>query len=227
MAQAGGGSTKKCEQARAWIVERYAGAVRRYLSKAVGLEAAADLVQDFAQRVMEGRYHNAGKSPGRFRDYLKTCMFALVADYRAKQARAKMQPLPEKWEPADHRVASDEEDWRRSWRQDLIDRTLDLLQREDRRQDRFRFAVLRLRMDQPELSSQKAAALLSERIGKPVSDGWVRRRLMEARERFGELLLESVAESVNPPTPENIADELAKLDLLDYTSSFVKRLRRR
>lgn len=219
VAQAAGGSTQKREPARAWIAERYAGVVRRYLTKAVGPEAAEELAQDFAVRVMEGRYAKADQGRGRFRDYLKTCIFAMVADYRAKQARTKMQPLPEKWEPADHGTGSDEE-WTQCWRQVLIDRTLGILQQDDRRKGQHLYTVLSLRREQPELSSQQAATILSERIGKPVTDVWVRKRFLRARQRFAELLLQIVAESVNPATLERVLEELADLKLLDYVRTF-------
>lgn len=141
-----------------------------------------------------------------------------------EQARAKIGSLPEAHDPADHRAASDEKRWRDSWRQDILERTLQALEREDRRRDRLLYPVLRLRIDHPEMSSQQAAAVLSERIGKPVTDGWLRKQLMKARQRFAELLLEIVAESVTPPTIDNVADELADLDLLEYASSLLKRL---
>jgi DNA-directed RNA polymerase specialized sigma24 family protein len=225
--QAHGGSTPKREHARAWLVERYAGAVRHYLTKAVGPEAAADLVQGFAARLLQGRYRKADEAVGRFRNYLKTCLFALVADYRKGQAQAKVQHLPANWEPADPRGANDaaEEEWRQAWRQDLIDRALDALRRLDQGKDKFLYPVLQFRMAQPELPSPEAAQLLSERLGKPVTDGWLRKKLMQARQRFAGLLLEEVARSVHPPTPERVTDELTDLKLLHYCGPLLKRLR--
>ncbi len=222
--QANAEATQQREQARAWLVERYEKVVRRYLIKPVGAEGAAELVQEFAGRMLEGRYRNVDKSIGRFRDYLKTCLFSLVADYRKKQAQTKAEQLPDQWEPADHRTNEDaDEEWRLTWRQDLIDRTLESLKRLDRRQDQFLYPVLRLRMDQPDLTSEQAAAVLSERIGKPVSDGWLRKKLMQARQRFADLLMEEVARSVNPPTLERVTDELTDLNLLHYCGSLQKR----
>jgi hypothetical protein len=225
--QAHGGSTAKREQARAWLVERYEGVVRRYLTKALGPEDAAELVQEFAARMLEGRYHKVEAASGRFRNYLKTCLFALVAEYRGKQARGKVQSLPEGSDPADSRARLDpsEDEWRRSWRQDLIGRTLESLRQLDRGKDRFHYPVLRLHIDQPELCSAEAAAQLSEHIGKAVTAGWLRKRLMQARLRFAGLLLDEVAGSVNPPTPERVIDELTDLQLLEYCKPFLTRLR--
>jgi hypothetical protein len=227
--QAHGGSTDKREQARCWFVERYERVVRRYLTRApdVGPEDAAELGQEFAIRMLGGRYHNVQAANGRFRDYLKTCLFALVAEYRKRQACAKMQSLPEGHQPADYRTMKDpaEDDWRNTWRQDLLDRALDSLRRLDQGKDRFLYAVLRIRMDQPDLPSHEAARLLSERIGKEVTDGWLRKKLMRARQRFAGLLLEEVARSVDPPTRERVIDELTELKLLQYCDSLLNRLR--
>ncbi len=204
-------------------MERYQAVVRRYLTKAVGPDAAAELVQEFAERVLEGRYHNADQTRGRFRDYLKTCLFRLVADYRRKQAQTKTVRLPDEgWEPADYRSApsaADEEEWRQAWRQALIDRSFETLRRD---KDRVLYKVLQLRRDQPECSGQQAADVLAAAIGKPVTAGWVRKKLMTARQRFADLLLEEVAKSVEPPTLARVTEELADLNLLHYCGPRLK-----
>jgi RNA polymerase sigma factor (sigma-70 family) len=221
--QAHGGSTEQREQARAWLVERYEGVVRRYLTKAVGAEAATELVQEFAERVLEGRYRNADPARGRFRHYLKTCLFRLVSDYRQRQTRTGMARLPDQgWEPADYRTApesAEEQEWCQSWRQALVERSLDALRRG---KDHVVYLLLRFRMDQPDCSAQQAAEVLSAKIGKEVTAGWVRKKLMTARKRFAELLLEEVAKSVDPPTLDRVTDELADLNLLHYCAPIMK-----
>jgi DNA-directed RNA polymerase specialized sigma24 family protein len=226
--QAHGGSTQKREAARAWFVERYQPMVQRYLAKAVGPEAAADLTQEFAMRFLEGRYQHAGRSPGRFRDYLKTSLFALVADYRKEQAKQKSHHLPEEgWEPADHRVAaeSDDQNWKMIWRGEFISRSLGALEREERRAHNFLYTVFKFRLDHPGLRSPQAAEKLSDQVGKSVSAGWFRKRLMASRERFAALLLDAVAESLDNPTLDEVKEELAALGLLDYCGPLLDRLR--
>jgi DNA-directed RNA polymerase specialized sigma24 family protein len=223
--QAHGGSSQKREHAQAWFVERYERIVRHYLTRAVGPEAGAELVQEFATRMLEGRYHNVNDAVGRFRVYLKTCLFGLVADYRKRQAKGKMQRLPEHWEPVDplESDAAAEEEWRKSWRQALIERTLDALRQLNQGKDKFLYPVLQFCMAQPELSSQEAAALLSERISKQVSAGWLHKKLMHARERFAGLMLEEVARLVHLPTLERVIDELIDLNLLRYCDPLLKK----
>jgi hypothetical protein len=151
-------------------------------------------------------------------------LFRLVADYRERQARTKMARLPDQgWEPADHRAApesADEKEWRQTWRQALIDRSLDALRRE---KDQALYLLLRFRMDQPDCSAQQAAEVLSANIGKQITAGWVRKKLMAARRRFAELLLEEVARSVDPPTVERVTDELEDLNLLHYCGPLLNR----
>ena len=60
-------------RARRTLLQRYSGAAYRYLLGAIRDEdAAADLFQDFALRVLRGDFHGANRSKGRFRSYLKT-----------------------------------------------------------------------------------------------------------------------------------------------------------
>src|SRR5262245_18556900 len=55
------------------LLQRYCGAVYRYLLGALLDEAAAeDLFQDFALRFLRGDFRRADPGKGRFRDYLKT-----------------------------------------------------------------------------------------------------------------------------------------------------------
>ncbi len=70
---------------RAWSIAT-SGAVR-------DPDAAAELSQEFALRILRGAFKHADPSRGRFRDYLKTALIHLVDDYRAAQ-RSRPRPLP-------------------------------------------------------------------------------------------------------------------------------------
>src|SRR4051812_25729189 len=73
------------------LLERYTGAVLRYLTGAVrDADIAEDLCQDFALRFLRGDYRRAAPEKGRFRDYLRTSLIHLVNDHhRARQAGPK------------------------------------------------------------------------------------------------------------------------------------------
>src|SRR6266436_612212 len=71
------------------MMERYGGAVYRYLLGAVrDQDAAAELSQEFAVRFLRGDFRRADPDRGRFRDYLKTSLIHLVTDYHRARQRA-------------------------------------------------------------------------------------------------------------------------------------------
>src|SRR5262249_12689388 len=76
--------------------------------------------------------------------------------------------------------------------------------------------VLRYRTEHPELQAPEIAEQLAGRLGKAITSAWVRKRLYLAREKFRELLLEEVAQTLHRPTTEELELELLELGLLDY-----------
>src|SRR5262245_61954396 len=68
------------------LLEHYGGAVHRYLLGGLrDPEAADELFQEFAVRFLRGDFQNADRGRGRFRDYVKTSLFHLVADYQRRR----------------------------------------------------------------------------------------------------------------------------------------------
>lgn len=131
MFQAHTADTKNSELAI--LVQRYQGAVYRYLWGAVrDPDAAEDLCQEFALRFVRGDFHRADPERGRFRDYLKAALIRLVIDYqRARQAWPK-QVAGEAPEPA---ASSQEATFLDGWREELLDRLP--VGRHDQRPDWF------------------------------------------------------------------------------------------
>src|SRR5262245_20140358 len=88
-----GDTTERAGRARQEFMERYGGAVHRYLLGALrDAEAADELFQEFALRFLRGDFKHANPERGRFRDYLKTALFHLIGDYQRRQ-RAQPPPL--------------------------------------------------------------------------------------------------------------------------------------
>ena len=89
--QAHAGPVDTAQAALRLLMQRYSGAVYRYLLGAVhDPDAAADLAQEFALRFLRGDFRRADPQRGRFRDYLKTALMNLVTDYyRERQARPR------------------------------------------------------------------------------------------------------------------------------------------
>src|SRR5262249_37518747 len=76
------------------LLEQYGGAVYRYLLGALRRpEAAEELSQEFALSFIRGDFRGADPGKGRFRDYVKTVLFRLVANYH-KRRQAEPRPLP-------------------------------------------------------------------------------------------------------------------------------------
>src|SRR5262245_15733603 len=70
------------------LMERYCGAVYRYLLGALrDHDAAEDLFQEFAERFLRGEFRRADPQRGRFRDYVKTALIHLVTDYYRAQRK--------------------------------------------------------------------------------------------------------------------------------------------
>src|SRR5262249_54404272 len=149
--------------ARQELMQRYCGAVYRYLLSAVrDPHAAEDLTQEFALRFIRGRFEGADPARGRFRDYVKRSLFNLVDDYRKqqrKEPRGGAGELPERAAPAQEHAESDQA-FIDSWRQELLARAWQSLAQAQQDTGQPYYAVLRLRVEHPELRSPEMAKQL-------------------------------------------------------------------
>src|SRR3954451_14926179 len=86
--QAHKGGESEAARPRQLLMQRYCGAVYRYLLRAVrDPSVAEDLTQEFALRFIQGRFGQADPSQGRFRSYVKGALFRLVQDHYRAQAK--------------------------------------------------------------------------------------------------------------------------------------------
>jgi len=214
--------------ARASLLERYGGAVRRYLLASLrDVDAADELAQDFALRFLQGDFRNADPGKGRFRDFLKRAVYHLMVDFHRKR-RSQPRPLAE--DVLDHAVNSSDS-WDRdldrqfleSWREQLMAHAWAALDGVQERTGQPFADVLRLRVASPDLQSSQLAERLSERLGRPVNAGWVRIILHRARDLFVESLLVEVERSLGGRSQERLEDELREVGLLEYCRSALKR----
>jgi len=207
------------------LMERYAPAIDRYLRNMLRDPDVADEVfQNFALRFVRGGLRHARPENGRFRDYLKQALRNLIADYYRCQARAPVVPWREQDEPAAAPVVlPSDQAFVDRWREELLQMTWSKLAQLEKQTEQPWFTVLRLKADQPQLTSAEMAEQLSIRLGKPLRDDWVRQRLRRAREKFANLLLDEVALSV-PTTDLNcLEQELIDLGLQAYCRSTLKK----
>jgi RNA polymerase sigma-70 factor (ECF subfamily) len=222
LARAHGEPRDGATAARQELMHRYSGAVYRYLLGAVrDPEAAMELSQEFALRFLRGAFRGADPARGRFRDYVKTTLVHLVTDYhRARQAWPR--PLADDLAgPAAPPDGASSDDFDRSWREDLLERTWQALADS---QPTYH-AALRLRVENQDLPSPQLAEQLSERLGRPVTADTARKTIQRAHRKFADLLLAEVAGYLGTSDRAALEQELRELDLLKYCRSALERWR--
>ncbi|HEV3262422.1 MAG TPA: sigma factor, partial [Gemmataceae bacterium] len=91
--QAHQGQNPAVTAAQQALLQRYLRAIYRYLLGALrDADAAEELCQEFAFRVVRGDFKRADPGRGRFRDYVKTAVYHLIVDHQKRQ-RGRAQPL--------------------------------------------------------------------------------------------------------------------------------------
>ncbi|MBN2217828.1 MAG: hypothetical protein JW719_10690 [Pirellulales bacterium] len=213
--------------ARLALIQRYQGAVYRYLLGAVrNPDVADDLFQEFALRCLQGAFRRVAPQRGRFRDYLKTTLYHLIVDCQ-KRGRRGPRALDTQLSPAAVQWDANQSDLRflESWREELLARAWAVLAETERHGGQPFHAVLRLRADHPEASSAELTAAVNKqtRPDRPYSETTIRKMLQRARARFADALLDEVAHSLGSPAIEGLEQELIDLDLLVYCRSALDR----
>jgi RNA polymerase sigma factor (sigma-70 family) len=220
--QAHGGRANKATAARREVLSRYGGAVHRYLLGALrDAEAANDLAQEFAVRFLRGDFHRADAQRGRFRDYLKTALSHLIKDHYRQRQNWPQELSPDAPEPATARMEppGSEADFVASWREELLNATWRALAQANPAYH----AVLRLRIEQPDMSSAQMAEHLTTQQGQPHNAAWVRQTLRRAHDKYADLLLDEVVQSLPADTVEALRQELRELNLLQYCQAALEK----
>ena len=198
------------------ILRRYSPAVFRYLLGAVrDADAAEEIFQEFALRFVRGDFRRADPGRGRFRDFLKTSLYHLIVDHQRRQKK-QFVALAEEPAAAPEPTVEDDRAFLASWREELMARAWTALETHERQTGEALHTVLRFRTDNTRLQSSEMAEQLSTLLGKPVTPGWVRKRLHFARALFTDLLLKEIEQTLPRPTLEELEDEVLALGLLDY-----------
>ncbi len=226
VSQAHEGAPGGIANAQQQLIDRYGGAVRRYLLGVLrDPDAADELFQEFALRFVRGDLRGADPTRGRFRDFLKGVLYHLVIDYYRRR-RSQPQPLPaEGWQlplPDPDTIDYDKQALE-SWRDELMARSWAALSEHEQVTGQPLYAVLRCRAEHPELRSPQLAAHLAAQLGRPFTPTGLRQTLHRARKRFADLLLAEVAQSLRNPTPAEIEQELIDLGLREYCRPALER----
>jgi RNA polymerase sigma factor (sigma-70 family) len=219
--QAHTGHVDAATSAQNALMERYGGAVFRYLLGALrDPDAAADLSQDFALRFVRGDFRRADPERGRFRDYVRVSLSRMVSEYFRSRKRQPVALSPDAPDPSVYDSVPDSDQvFIASWREELLERTWQALSEANAAYH----TVLLHRIDNPDAASGAMAGQLTLRLGKTVNAAWVRKTLQRAHEKFADLLLEEVARSLGASETEAVRAELEELDLLKYCRSALER----
>jgi RNA polymerase sigma-70 factor (ECF subfamily) len=223
LTQAHGGVANLEVQARAALIERYKAAIYRYLLGSLHNPDAADEVfQEFALRLIRGDFHNVDASRGRFRNYVKVTLSNLVQTYRKRSNR---EALPSLEDPEE--VVADSSDldaaFLENWRKAVLDRAWEALSACQRPGGAPYHDALRLRTEEPELTNEELLQRLNKRlpVGYALTAANLRKVLQRARAMFTDLLVEEVARS----QPEELEQELIDLGFYAYCRQALERRR--
>ncbi|MCA9136677.1 MAG: sigma-70 family RNA polymerase sigma factor [Planctomycetales bacterium] len=214
--QAHAESDDRSNDAQVLLMERYFGAVYRYLLSILQNETEADdLAQEFALRFLQGDFHRAEPSRGRFRDYVKTSLHNMLKDHFRSRNRNPCIAEPTS-EICDPNFVYPENEFQARWRDELLEWTWQGLRELESEGRTPYYTALRWRAERPDATAAQLATDLSSQRGVAYSEANVRQILRRARERFAELLRAEVARSIESQSHEQLEEELAKLNLLQY-----------
>jgi len=226
----GGHDARAAQQA---LLDRYGGAVRRYLLASLRSEDAADDVfQEFSLKLISGAFQRAQAAQGRFRSFLKTTLFHLIVDYQRRGKRNAAQPIvsdpPDRPLP-DGRLEEEDLAFTRSWREELLAKGWSAIAQTEKTTGTPYHAVLKFRSENPDLRSPEIAAELNKTQGIPhgkmLTAASVRVLLHRGREMLAEHVLDLVLDSLDNASLDEAEEELIELNLLEYCRPALARRR--
>lgn len=230
VAEAGRGPAHDRPDPRLALIQRYQGAAYRYLLAAVrDADVADELFQEFALRVVQGRFARAEPTKGRFRDYLKSALVNLITDHRRAQQRRSPAVDPTLFEAvvaaAEPEAVDLDAAFVASMRDELLARAWEHLAQTEQQGGPHHYSLLRFRADHPTLNSAEMADQLNaqSRSKHPWTETALRKALQRARAAFADYLVADVAHSLGHPAFEQLRQELDDLGLLPYCAAAIAR----
>ena len=217
--QAHADDSAETSAARARLIDRYSDAIQRYLMACLRSQDAVDEVyQEFALRFVRGGFSRVSADKGRFRSYIRTVIYHLVADFgrRKKKYAATAIEHESMLAGTAHQSLQLDEQFQASWRDSLLGKGWEALRNDEEETGKAWHTVLKARSENPQLRSPELAELVSDLLGKEVSSGNVRVLVHRARERFAEILIDLVRESLATTDQETLQHELIDLNLWQY-----------
>jgi RNA polymerase sigma-70 factor (ECF subfamily) len=215
------------DRARNELLERYHGAVNRYLLMRLGDSHAVDEVYEiYVERVKENHpfLQRADREKGRFRHYLRRILHNLIIDHHRRSQRDAAQRMPVAFDDdvfiAPAFTDEEEEQFRREWVSELMHHTWKALETVSRAKDRPYYDLMLYKAENPQSRSKQVAEHFTQKWYKPISEANVRQLLHRGQELLNDLLLQEVARSLetrldSAVTADQVEEELLELRLLD------------
>lgn len=210
------------ELAREKILDQYFPCVKKYILGATyDPDLAEDLAQEFAVRFVRGDFRNVDPAQGRFRDYLKRSLRNLITDHFRKPAEHKLRTsiaaeVPDR--ASDANFDSLDAEFQSNWRQQILHNAWECLRTFEEARGNWYYTVLRHRAQNPESRSTEMSIALSKIVGESVSAEWVRQKIHRARQKFADILIAEVRDSMQLQDEELVQQELAELGLKKYST---------
>jgi RNA polymerase sigma factor (sigma-70 family) len=223
--QAHQGPEKAATEVQQALLLRYGYAMYRYALAALkNPDAAEEVLQEFALCFVRGDFRKANPQGGRFRDLVRKVLCHLIVNHqRQEQRRARLAPLQADDVVAVEAPADDEAAFLLLWRDELLHRAWEGLAEVEQQGGQPYHTILRLRVEQPGLSSEELAEEMEKRLKKSISAPGARQTLHRAREKFADLLLNEVSRSLEDPGLDQVEQELIDLELLVYCRPALER----
>lgn len=197
------------------FVTRYGAAVRAYLRALLPTQDDADDVeQEFLLQVVAKGFPTVAPGRGHFRHYLIAVVRNAAYTHLRKRAKQPATAADLSCLPAE---SSADREWQRTWRECVLQNTWHALRdHQKRNKGNLCHTVLKTYIEHEDEDSTALAARVSHATGQVLSAAAFRQQLSRARQRFAELLVEEVANTITHVTPELLEQELRELDLLKY-----------
>lgn len=206
------------QEAQQQLWDQYSRAARRYLGSALRDDEAVDeVMQELALKIVRQEFKNATPERGSFRTFMKTVLFRMVADYRRRQARGREYTASDKQSdlnPAQEEFAS-------SWREEALEMAWAKLEELEEESGRPWNSVLRVKIDHPEMNSTELAERVTQKTNHEITEANYRVLLHRSREKFAEILVEIVAQTLQVADTTHLQEELAELQLLEFCQSAI------
>jgi hypothetical protein len=206
------------------FVLRYAPAIRKYLEALLrNVHDAEEVSQDFLLKGILRGFVRTTELRGRFRDYLKIAVRNTALTHLQRRRPTSPGGSDLAWMADPHDASSQaEQEWLAEWRRCVLDRVLQALDHHQQRTPgNLFYTVVRLSLDHPDEDSTALAARAGTLAGRPLRADAFRKQLSRARRLFAELLVAEVRQTLEQPTPERLAEEMAELGLLPFVGAFL------